>query len=317
LLFNNQYHNIENIIAWEATIKVDDLNLWETFYWVAKLRSFSQAAAKLRVGAPIVSRRINHLEETLKQRLFQRSTRSVGLTDEGMALLPRVEAILQDLLALEDRVSNANELSGTIRITCLTGFGYRFLAPALAEFSKMHPEIQFEVELTDAITDLIETQMDLSIRIEKSSDSSLICRKLMPNKLVLCATQNYLKKMKPKLRNLEDLGRHQVLTLDAYRDCRFLPDGPRLAEFDSCRKIDCASGFFLTELALLDSGIAVRSYWDVAELLKQGKLLQVLPDYPLENFHDVWLVFTSRRLLAGRVRCFIEFLQEKAATWAS
>jgi DNA-binding transcriptional LysR family regulator len=137
----------------------------------------------------------------------------------------------------------------------------------------------------------------------------------MPNKLVLCAAPSYLKSAKRPLRSPDDLLGHKVLMLDVYRDCRFLCDGQKLGKFDQARKIRCESGHFLTELALNGCGVAVRSVWDVDRFLRSGELVQVLPDFEIESFHDVFMVIPTRRLLAPRVRCFIDFMQAKAAQW--
>ena len=296
-------------------MKIRDLSAWESFYWVAKESNFKRAAGRLNIGAPLLSKRIAKLEEDLGVRLFQRSTRKVSLTHEGRGMFPHVQSFLEDAQGLEDRFGQTDEVVGTIRMTCVTAFAHRIMAPIIAEFCELHPKVAFEFEATDGFVDLIDAQMDLAIRVQHPTGADFVFKKLLQNNLVLCASPKYLKAARRPIRKPEDLSSHRLLMLKSYEGCRFKGAAVALGELQGAQKVHCESGLFLTELACRDAGVAVRSLWDVLGLLKSGKLVQVLEKYPLDPFGDMYLVIPTRRLLAHRVRTFVDFLTAKTQHW--
>jgi len=295
-------------------MKIDELSLWEAFQGVAIQKSFSKAAKILRVGAPQLSKRINKLESQLGVRLFTRSTRQVALTDEGQSLLPKVNSILEDLQGLETSFESKQRIEGTVRITCVPFIAHRFLLPLLKNFMKRHPDVQIDLELSEGFVNLVESNTDLAIRIDDGpSDSSLVYRKLAPNQLILCASPGYLKKAKAPLQRPSDLKRHDVLMLDVHSGCRFEKGSQTLGEFVKDERIACNNGWFLTELALQNFGVLVRSELDVQVHLKSGALVQVMKNHPIEAFGNIYAVIPSRRYLAPRVRALMDFIS--ASPW--
>ena len=290
-------------------MKIRDVSLWESFYWVAKDGNFTRAAKRLHVGLPLLSKRIGKLESNLGARLFHRSTRKMSLTQEGREILPLVESFLGDAQDLESRLAHRSEIAGTIRLTCVTALAHRKMAPLITEFLRIHPKIRFELEITDILVDLIDHQIDLAIRVQEPRGADLVFKNLFSNDLVLCASPRYLKGAKKPLGGPSDLAFHPILTLEAYKDCRFKKTGITVESLFGSRTVSCESGFFLTELACQGAGIAIRSIWDVAPLLKSGRLVQVLKGHPLEPFGSMYAVIPNRRLLSPRVRAFIDFLE--------
>ncbi len=292
-------------------MKIQDLGIWEAFYRVATEGNFTRAAQKMRIGLPLLSKRIARLEEELGVRLFLRSTRKVSLTDEGRGLLPHLSSVLEDLKGLEDRFEKKETLEGTIRLTSLESLTHRLLSPILQEFHELHPKVHFELDLTDQVVGLVENQFDLAIRIDEPTDSTLVYRRLAPNRLVFCASPEYLKRNKAPIRKPEDLRNHVFLDLRVHDWCRFKDSQYKLGDFSQRQWIKCESGVFLTELARRGFGITARSIWDVGDMLKSGELVQLLKNHPLEDYGEVYAVIPSRRYLAHRVRAFIDFLTEK------
>lgn len=294
-------------------MKIRDLSAWESFYWVAKEASFTRAARRQNVGLPLISKRIACLEQELGVRLFQRSTRRVGLTQEGKSLLPQVQSLLEDIRDMEERTCEKKDVRGTIRISCLPAFAHRVLPTIIAKYSQLHPQVKFELELADALIDLIDHQIDLAIRVQEPSGADFVFKKLIPNRLVTCASPRYLNSVRKPVRTPKDLLSHRILTLRVYEDCRFERSTLTVGDLLGARSVICESGFLLTELARQGQGIAIRSIWDVAPLLKAGELIQVLNTHPLESFGEVYAVIPSRRLLATRVKSFIHFLEAEMA----
>lgn len=292
-------------------MKIRDLSLWEAFYWVAKDKNFTRAAARLKISPPQLSKRVSALEDELGVRLLNRTTRQVSLTQDGQGLLPHLESMLEDLQGLETRFESSDRIEGTIRLTCVTALAHRVLAPLIAEFMKLHPDVQFEIDPTDQMVDLIDQQMDLGIRVEVPHGADFVFIKLLENRIILCASPEYLRRHSRPPRSVQDLLQHSILTLKVYENCRFLKTDLRIGDLQPAQKLRCESGLFLTQMTLDGAGIAVRSEWDVRPLVDSGKLVQVLPRQKIESFGHVYAVIPNRRLLARRVRVFIDFLTER------
>lgn len=295
-------------------MKIRDLSIWESFYWVAKEGSFTRAAQRQGLGLPYLSKRIAQLEEDLGVRLFQRSTRKVSLTHEGRGLLTSVQSFLEDAQSLEEKFEPKDTISGTIRLSCVTAFAHRVIAPLIVRFNEIHPDVRFELEITDSLIDLIDNQLDLAIRVQEPAGSDFVFKKLIPNELVLCASPSYLKGAK-RIRKPEDLMSHRMLTLQLYENCRFSGSKLEVGDLMNARAIRCENGLFLTELACQGAGIAIRSIWDVNSLLRSGKLVRVLEHHGIEPFGNMYAIIPHRRLLAQRVRAFICFLEADAKRW--
>ena len=289
-------------------MKIRDLSVWEGFIRVAQDKSFVSAANALKIGAPLLTKKIQALESELGVRLFQRTTRRVSLTQEGMALLPRVKAFLEDLENVENQFEAHEELSGLIRISCITAFTHRVLAPILMKFHELHPKVRFELDASDRYIDLIDSQIDLAIRADEPQGADYVYKKLVENELVVCASPAFLKKSKAKVSHPSDLKKYPLLTLDVYKDCKFIRAGIPLSELFEAKQIIAESGLLLTDLTLQGAGIGIRSLWDVKPFLADGSLVRLLPNHPIESFGTIYAVVTGNRLLARRVRMFLDFL---------
>lgn len=297
-------------------MKIDDIGIWEAFAAVAKSGNFSKASRVLRITVSQLSKRVARLEAELGVRLFHRTTRVVTLTDEGKALLPKVTSVLEDIGGIESYFETDQKISGTIRITCIPFVAQRLLIPVLEEFEKLYPDVRVEIDLSEGIVNLIESGFDIAIRIQEPSDSSLVYKKLVTNDLIFCASPAYLKSTRNPLTKPGHLSGHKLLSLSLHRRCEFRDGSASLSDFSGARSITCENGWYLTELALRGFGVLVRSIWDVREYLKSGDLVQVLPDYPLRPFGNIYAVVPSRRYLAPRVRVFLDLLVSRAARWS-
>jgi len=293
-------------------MRIEEISAWEAFHGVAVHGGFSKAARSLRVSVPQLSKRVARLESDLGVRLFKRSTRVVALTDEGKSLFPKVSTVLSDLGDLESSFEAKQALSGVIRVTAVPFLAQRLLIPVFSKFTKAHPNVNFELELSETMVNLVEANMDLALRIHNEpKDTSLVYRKLFPNELILCASPAYLKKA-PPLKRVADLKAHKLLVIDVHRKTRFLSGEGDLGSLAVGANFHCNNGWFMTELALKGFGVLVRSRLDVQEFLEKGTLVQVLEKSPLEPFGNVYAVIPNRKFLAPRVRAFYEMLVHAA-----
>lgn len=293
---------------------INDLSLLYAFKWVSQEKSFSGAAKKLRLGLPQVSKKIQKLEEELGTRLFHRTTRKVSLTQDGMAIYPKLIQLLDEFAEFETHFEAKTKLGGTLRVSCITSVAHKVLAGAIVRFQKKYPEIKIELDINDGVIDLIDTQTDIAIRVEGPRLADFVFKRLVPNRLIFVASKTYLKENGIP-QSLNELKKHPFLKLDVYRDCRILGKNRKVGEIKSKTTIDCLSGMMLTTLCLEGAGVALRSVWDVDTHLKKGELLQVLHHVKIEDFGVLNAVVPTRRLISARVRAFLDFLEIDAKTW--
>jgi DNA-binding transcriptional LysR family regulator len=154
---------------------LDRVTSMQVFVRVATLGSFSAAARSLGLSQTMVTKHVAALEDRLGVKLLHRSTRRLVLTEGGRDYLAACERILSEIEEAEASASlDRVEPRGTLRLNVPLTFGFRQIAPALAEFSRLHPAVSVELGLADRYVDLIEEGWDLAIRIGRLKDSSLV-----------------------------------------------------------------------------------------------------------------------------------------------
>ncbi|MEK6773109.1 MAG: LysR family transcriptional regulator [Bdellovibrionota bacterium] len=293
-------------------MKIEDLNSWQAFISVAKFGNFSKAANILNLSLPQISKRISSLEEALGVRLFQRSTRVVKITEEGKALLPKAEMLLSDAASMENLFDSKKEKpTGTVRISAVPFLADQILVPLIQMVKTKYPEIFIELDLSEKFVDLVDSNIDIALRIDSDPvDSNLVYKKLFPNELVCCASPKYLKSMSKPIKTPKDLIHHKVLAMKIHNKCRFGNSNVKVGDIINSNLVSCESGWFLRQLARKDLGILIRSTIDVGPLIKSGQLVPILQSYPLGAFGNVYAVIPSRRLLAPRVRVVLGLINE-------
>ena len=177
---------------------------------MVELGSFARAAERLSVSTSAVSRQVAELEAHLDARLLNRTTRRLSLTEAGQAFYERSVQLLAELDEAESVVRTATVVpKGRLRLTCGITFGVRYLAPAIAEFGMRHPQLSFDLDLSDRTTDLVEEGFDLAVRIGTGGPPGLVARRLGHTQLICCASPAYLE-AHGEPRHPDDLLRHQV-----------------------------------------------------------------------------------------------------------
>ncbi|WJR81814.1 LysR family transcriptional regulator [Bradyrhizobium sp. NP1] len=210
------------------------------FAKVAEERSFAAAARAMGVSVATVSRAVTRLEERLGGRLFNRTSRRLALTDYGHTLAERASKIYADAEAAEDFAREASSRPrGLVKLAAPLSFGARWVAPILPAFFRRYPEIEVDLHLTDAQTDLIGDGFDAALRIAVLEDSSLVARLIAPVSRFVVASPAYIARHGRPQRP-HDLGAHQCLSYtnrskrDVWRfthqktgeECPVTPTGP-------------------------------------------------------------------------------------------
>ncbi|EON19729.1 LysR family transcriptional regulator [Cupriavidus sp. GA3-3] len=288
--------------------RIGDIGL---FLRVLDLGSISAAARSLDLSVAVASQRLQRLERELGVRLLHRTTRRLHATPEGVVLAEQGRALVDDLEALGTSLRQAGTgVSGTLRVTTSSSFGRLYISPLLPEFLALHPGLTLSVNLTDNVLDLVSAGFDLAIRIGALDDSTLVARRLANNRRLLCAAPDYLRR-RGTPRTPQDLARHDCLVLvgsQGRQDVWRLGDGAGGEIAVRVRgRIEANTGELLSDAALAGFGIALHSTWHVCADLRAGRLVQVLPDYPLADT-GIYAVMPQRRLVPPRVRAFVDFL---------
>ncbi len=292
------------------------------FVRVAQEGSFSAAARYMDLTPSAVSKQIGRLEERLGARLFNRTTRQISLTDVGQAFFARADRILGDLAEAERAVTDmAGNPRGLLRISTPVAFGRMHLAHRLPRFLAANPEVQIDLALNDRFADLVEEGFDLALRIGELADSSLIARKLAPNRRIAVAASSYLE-ANGRPERPADLLDHNCLTY-TYRaqrhDWEFHgPNGREQVRVDGNLEANDAGA--LREALLAGLGIALLPLWLIGEDVRDGRLEVVMPDYPAPD-SAIYAVYAPGRFLSPKVRRFVDFLVEEvtelARTWTA
>jgi len=292
-------------------IKLEDV---EFFVAVGRRLRFAEAARQLGVPASTLSRRIAALENALGQRLFQRTSRSVGLTLEGTRLLARSARLIEELRgALDDSMDSDDEPAGKLRVTAPLQTGAERVAPALFAFAARYPRVELELRLTNALVDLVEEGFDLAFRLGPISDGDLVARRLWSAPYAIAAAPRVVQGAlagKTSLARARVAEQPFVLTR-ALGTVKLLRGDGSLDEFEPRARLIVNDPRLAIAAAIEGLGL-VCAPRDTLE--KQGKRLieltvrqrRVLP-------REIHAVYPSRRLLPARVRMALEWVQRHPA----
>lgn len=282
------------------------------FVLLVKRGSLAGAAQQLGLTPSAASKRLAALEARLGVRLLHRTTRSLSVTPEGEAYLAQGSRILADLDELEQGLAGSRVAPrGLLRVNATLGFGRRHLAPAVGTFLLACPEVEVQLQLSDRPLSLAEEGFDVGIRVGDLPDARLSARRLAPNRRLLCAAPAYLERHGAPA-SPRELQRHRCIVIresdSAYGNWQ-LQSANRQETVKVRGPAATNDGEVAVGWALQGHGILLRSEWDVAPLLRSGRLRQVLPDWaaPPADIHAVYL---SRDQLSAKVRAFVDFLAE-------
>lgn len=284
----------------------------ETFVRVVEAGSITAAAKQLHIAKSAVSRRLKDLETRLSVTLMTRTTRKLTLTDTGETLYNRFVSLLADWEETESAASNAHAaLAGTIRVAAPLSFGVAHLGPAIIDFMREHPSVEFDIDFSDRKIDLIAEGMDLAIRIGDLPDSSLIARKIASISIIAAASPDYIKKH-GKPNTPEELKDHKELRY-GYRSIAAWPykdPNGKEGQIEMKPRLRATNGEFLRDAAIAGKGVLIEPRFIIYENLRDGSLVELLPDYQWPQL-SAYAVYPHTRHLSVRVRAFVNFLAER------
>jgi len=278
---------------------------------VVEAGTFARAAEALGLTPSGVSRAIARLEARVGVRLLDRTTRSLNLTDEGRLLYANVNPLV---LGIEDAVTRAAGSSGSVRgrlrVNTDAFTSRLLLSPHIHRFLDLYPELSLELIARDQLGDLVAEGFDIAVRFGEPPSSSLVARKLLDTRIVTVATPDYLDRhgrpAKPA-----DLAHHVCIQVRSP-----ITGQPFPWEFQRGRKlikVPTSGRLLLTDVGtilgtcLSGAGVAQIKALGIQELLDDGQLIDLFPDWPDERF-PLYALYPSRHLPAAKVRAFIDFV---------
>lgn len=289
------------------------------FVEAAQANNFSRAAEKLSIKASTVSRYIKDLEQDLGIALFNRSTRTLRLTEGAETFLHHALRVLDALDHAKQATSSLNQHPrGLLKLNLPPAFARQHILPVLGEFMSRHPEVRLDLTLDDHHVNLINAGVDLAVRIGVLPDSTLKARKLANERTLVCVSAAYARQHAPPATPQELSG--VLLNGNLPDEVFFVPaEGfahgvQRVAVAGPLRINDLEAQLRAVEQGL---GVACLPDWLVAGQLASGALVQWFAQWQVQATHvpaSLWLVYPPKRTVSSKVRCFIDFMVERVGS---
>jgi DNA-binding transcriptional LysR family regulator len=287
-----------------------------TFVEIVRAGSFVAAAKKLGVTPSGVSKKISRFEQRLGTRLFNRTTRSISLTDAGDLLFSRGSNILDYVDEAESLLKDlSSRPRGTLRIAASDAFAKEVLVPFLTLFSNKYQDLHIDIVPGDGEIDLLDNRIDVAIRFDQPNTESFVSRKLIDDPWVICASPCYLEAHgTPWTPN--DLHQHQCLLIRSpsrsskrwqFRTSETTENNSTRYEIEISPTLS-GIGLVVKEAAIMGMGVARLARFLVHAELDKKTLVPLLTDFAVDNQRAIYFVYPNRQYLPLKVRLFIDEL---------
>ncbi|MGR3806586.1 DNA-binding transcriptional regulator, LysR family [Pasteurella testudinis DSM 23072] len=289
-----------------------------SFVQAAESGSFTLAAQQLDLSPAAVSRNVAMLEQHLQVRLFNRTTRSLSLTDEGQAFAVRAKQILTLLDEAAAHVqSNRRAVAGTVKMSMANVIARRLVMPLIPELQRCYPHIDVEINFDDQMIDFVQGGYDLVLRVGVLENSTLVARHICRLHNVLAASPAYLAACGTP-QNVADLARHRLIarrfSSGKLKLWQFRQGDSGIYPYEFPRRILTLSDpESIADAAVNGLGIAEVRGYIARQALQSGRLLPILPAAYHSDDSPLVLQYPHRTLLAPRVQAVVDFLLQKLA----
>ncbi|MFO6418626.1 LysR family transcriptional regulator [Hylemonella sp. W303a] len=291
------------------------LNEMAVFVRVVETGSFSEAARQMAVTPSAASRAVARLEKALGQRLLQRSTRKLRLSDSAQDVFEHGRDMLNAAqAALEASGREGEEPQGLLRVSVPKAIGRALVHPHMPDFLARHPQVDVLLRLEDRYMDLYDEQIDLAIRITDRPPLGLMGRRLLRIEHMVCATPEYLARHGTPAQP-QDLKSHNCIYLgEEPSDSRWkfrrgeqniiVPVHGRYAANHTGVRLDAV---------LRHLGIGSLPRFTAQEALAQGQIVPVLPEWTFQTHYsgDAWALYPRTRHVAPKLKALLDFLGER------
>ncbi len=286
-----------------------DLNKLRIFREVVLAGSFSKAALNLKQPKSRISRVISSLEKELGLQLIYRTTRQFHLTQAGTELFNRISPLMLELKkSIEQVASESDETSGLIKVTVPDDIGTELLGQLCHEFMEIYPKIQIGVHASNDIVDLVKNSVDISIRIGRIKDSTMIQKKIGHIEMIFVMSPLLFQKYQP--RRLKDLEKIPFLAFEAF-DLKThfvkITNGKEKLKFKFIPRFGSNNFFVLRSMVLRGTGVALLPVFMVKRFLESGELVQVTKDWKVEGL-PIQILIPQQKEIPPKIRKFIDYI---------
>ena len=276
--------------------------------------SFSAAATSLKLSKSVISERVKQLEERCGARLLERTTRRLRLTEVGASVLDAATRVQDALGQLSHRLdASRTEPSGLLRIATTNDLGPLLIGPVVARLLAAHPKVRVEIVTDDARRDLLDSQVDVAIRLGEPKASSYVVRKLAVMEEPIVAAPALAGALGAIGRPRELAGapwvRHSLLSSGAMR---FVGPGGARDEFVPSVRAESNSGPTLLSLLLHGAGVGTLPEHLLQEQLHQGRLVRLCPAWVWKTL-SLFALMPSKSAPRPNIKAFLAMLQEQIA----
>jgi DNA-binding transcriptional LysR family regulator len=283
------------------------------FARIVEAGSFSLAAQRLDLPKSTVSRRISVLEASLGERLLQRTTRRLVLTEFGTSLLEHARKVADEVEAAGALAQHRQAApSGKLRISVPHDFANIGMTQLIARFAERYPAVSLELDLSPRRVDLVAEGFDIAIRMgDLPEDSTLAARRVALERMALYAAPSYIAQ-RGLPEHPDDLLQHDLLCILSRSGGPVpwvLQRGKIKWERELRARLAANSPELLARIACSGVGIAASSDLFVASYLEKGELVRVLPEWEMPTATG-WAVFPGRRLMPAKTRVFLDMMEE-------
>ena len=293
--------------------KLPDFEGLAMFAKVAEERSYAGAARSMGVSVATVSRAVSRLEDRLGGRLFNRSSRSLALTDFGSGLADRAARIYAEAEDIEHvALETARRPRGLVRLAVPMAFGVRWVAPNLPDFFRRYPDIAVDLHLSDEKIDVIGDGFDAALRIAVLENSSLVAKRLAPVRRFIVAAPSYVARF-GRPRHPDDLSAHHCLgyAYRAKRDVwRFTNAAGEVASVTPIGPLRVTNVDALIPTLLAGLAIAELPEFMVFDLLRTGQVEALLPEWSMA-LGGLYFITPTARARSAKVEALSAFLTER------
>lgn len=299
-----------------SSIQADDLAF---FAILASRGSLTAAARELGLSTAAVSKHLAQMELRAGVALVNRTTRRMSLTPEGELYLARARRILDEIDQLAQLLGDSRATpKGLLRVNATLGFGRSHIAPVISRFVREYPEVDVQLQLSVDPPALGDDSFDVCVRFGEPPDARVIARRIAPNRRLLCAAPTYLATHQAPQSPVE-LAQHNCIGIrqgnDGYGLWRLTGGRGATHKTETVRvrgNLTTNDGEIAVRWALDGHGILMRAEWDIGGYLRDGTLVQVLPEYRTPGA-DIYAVYAPHHQSSARVRAFIDFLSASLA----
>ncbi|MGI9393014.1 MAG: LysR family transcriptional regulator [Boseongicola sp.] len=293
---------------------MDRILQMEVFAAINDSGSFVQAANRMRMSPPAVTRAMNALEDRLGVQLLTRSTRQLSLTDAGARFLAASRRLISEIEAAEKlAVGELGVAQGHLTVSASMTFSRMIAAPVVRAFLASHPRISVSLIAVDRVTNLVEEGIDIAVRIGSLPDSNLMAKRLGVVHRIFVASPDYLERRGTPVEP-SDLKLHSIIGFTGIMPSHdwHYKSGTTRGHVQLRPRLDVNDAATAIAAAAAGEGLTMALSYMVAKQVRSGELVPVLADYlpPAEPIH---LVYPQSNIVAPKVRAFLDFSADQLA----